>query len=52
MSCNGPGLLKPLDPIESSHETLVMDSVYAFVHALEDMRQETCPGFTDGLAQK
>ncbi|XP_072035588.1 metabotropic glutamate receptor 2-like, partial [Amphiura filiformis] len=34
---------------ESSHETLVMDSVFAFAHALDNMRVDLCPTESTGL---
>ncbi|XP_072036943.1 metabotropic glutamate receptor 2-like [Amphiura filiformis] len=34
---------------QSSHETLVMDSVFAFAHALENMRVDLCPTESTGL---
>ena len=41
--CSDPGLIARLDSDASSHETLVMDSVYTFAYALHNMISDLCP---------
>ncbi len=47
--CNAPGLIADLDSDESSHETLVIDSVLTFAYALDRMLRDLCPNATTGL---
>ena len=41
-------LLESVDNDVSSHETLVMDSVFAFAHALDGIYRDLCPDTSDG----
>lgn len=47
--CNTPGLIAGLDSDESSHETLVIDSVLTFAYALDSMIRDLCPNGSYGL---
>ncbi|XP_022082120.1 metabotropic glutamate receptor 3-like isoform X1 [Acanthaster planci] len=48
-SCDDPGLISLADDGKVAHETLVMDSVFTFAHALESMRRDLCPNTEQGL---
>ena len=48
-SCDDPNLIKLADNGQVAHETLVMDSVFTFAHALDRMRRDLCPEAVQGL---
>ena len=51
-SCDKPGLIEKLHSNDTAHETLVMDAVLAFAHALNSMRQDLCPNTAGGICEE